>query len=253
MVYNSLTEIPRNLKEGIDWLVALRGTGDEDNLKAMGTALYRFMLSKPLGKMELPALEKVKRFSKYFLRKPELEGYPFVKEMLKRYNAPMDKNPKKIGNVIKGIEESDYKNVVKARDTKPEAIARNLGKVVDAYEKFLDDIKIPDQYESAYSSEATWGTSCSEDPEACVVVLVGIAPMLYAGVSALQNAGKASSKYGPGSPADERVGVVVKAAGFDEPACRSSVNGSELRKALGSVDKRVLDILYDLAGFWAFY
>ncbi|GBE58606.1 hypothetical protein, conserved [Babesia ovata] len=253
MVYNSLTEIPRNLKEGIDWLVALRGTGDEDNLKAMGAALYRFMLSKPLGKMELPALEKVKRFSKYFLRKPELEGHPFVKGMLKRYNAPMDKNPKKIGNVIKGVEESDYKNVVKARGTKPEAIAKNLGEVVDAYEKFLDDIKTPDQYESAYSSEATWEASCSKDPEACVVILVGIAPMLYASIRPLKDVATTAYADGPNSEEEDRMHGMLDAMGYGESDRPAKISGAIVRKALGGLDKRVLDIIYDFAGFWAFY
>ncbi|GBE59915.1 hypothetical protein, conserved [Babesia ovata] len=253
MVYNSLTEVPRNLKECIDWLIALKGDDAENNLKAMGKALYGLLADKLVGFTEVPALEKVKHVSEVFLRRQGIRDQPFVKELLQRFNKPMDKSPKKIGNVIKGVEESDYKNVVKARGTKPEAIAKNLGKVVDAYEKFLDDIKAPDQYESAYSSEATWEASCSKEPEACVVILVGIAPMLYASVRPLKDVGKFATVYAVDPMEENRVGSVLEAVGYKEPECRAGTSGSDVLKVSRGVDKDVLDIIYDFAAFWAFY
>ncbi|CDR95427.1 hypothetical protein BBBOND_0205850 [Babesia bigemina] len=43
MVYTSLTEVPHNLKEGIDWLVALKGTYGENNLKTIVGAIQKFL------------------------------------------------------------------------------------------------------------------------------------------------------------------------------------------------------------------
>ncbi|GBE59106.1 hypothetical protein, conserved [Babesia ovata] len=253
MVYNSLTEAPRNLKEGIDWLMALRGTDAVKNSRSMGAALYNFFSDKLVGFKEVPALEEVKVITKKFLEKPELKDRSYVKGMLKRYNGLMDKNPKKIGDVIKGVEESDYKNVVKARGVKPEDITKSVSEVVHGCEKFLKHIKAPDQYKSAYSSEASWETSCAKDPEACAVVLVGIAPMLYTGILSLWDASN-PPVFGCRTPgAAERLRKVLKAVGYAEPESRNSLSRDRVRKALSNMHKNVLDTIYDFAAYWAFY
>ncbi|GBE61309.1 hypothetical protein, conserved [Babesia ovata] len=180
MVYTSLTEAPHNLKEGIDWLMALRGKDGEKNLAAMGAALYDFFEDKPVGKMELPALEKIKSISKEFMENPALNYMWPANELLRRFRAPMSKKgPICLGSCFGATLESDYKNVVKTKNLTVETIAKKLGKVVDGCEKFLEKIKSPDGYKPSYNSEATWDASCAKDPEACAVVLVGSADAVH--------------------------------------------------------------------------
>ncbi|GBE61042.1 hypothetical protein, conserved [Babesia ovata] len=253
MVYFSLTDAPRNLKESIDWLMALRGADAETNLKALGSAVYDLLADKPVGFTEVPALENVKRISKEFLEQEELKNEPFVKGLLWRFNNRMKKNYYKYFRFVFHIDKSDYENVVRTRGTVPEKIAENLGKVVHGTETFLDDIKNPDKYRSAYSSEATWDNSCSAKPEACAVVFVGIAPMLCAGLRSLRKTSNNASATWSNRYAKKHFGEVMKAVGYKEPECRAKLSGSDVRKALSNVDIRVLEIIYDLAGFWAFY
>ncbi|GBE58548.1 hypothetical protein, conserved [Babesia ovata] len=254
MVYSSLTEAPRNLKEGIDWLMALKGTDDENGLKAMSAALYDFLAQQPVGKMELPALEEVKLISKEFLEQKELKYQPFVEDLLGRFNKPMNKNLSGCAKYLDNSDESDHENVVKSRGVKPKDIAKNIVKVVDGCAQFLEKIKNPGQYESAYSSEATWDTSCSKDPEACVVILVGIAPMLYAGLRSLRIASNTTplSRLGCHNKKIKLVSV-LKALGYEEAERRAKMSGSDVFKALKSVSHEMLVTLYDIAGFWAFY
>ncbi|GBE59730.1 hypothetical protein, conserved [Babesia ovata] len=253
MVYNSLTEVPRNLKEGIDWLVALRGTDAEKNLAAMGAALHKFLADKPVGSTKVPALEKVKCISKEFLEQPALKYIWPAREILRKFNDPMYKewgSLKWFGD----LQKSDYENVIKTRGTKPETISKNLGKALAGCEKFLENVKIPDQYESAYSSEATWEASCAQDPETCAVILVGIAPMLYTGLRSLREASNAQSYcYGSVCMTPINLGDVVKAVGYKDPGCRAGMRDSDILKALKGMSYQMLITLYDLSGFWAFY
>ncbi|GBE60221.1 hypothetical protein, conserved [Babesia ovata] len=253
MVYTSLTAIPRNLKEAIDWLVALKGKDGERNLAAMGTAVHKFLADKPVGFTELPALEKVKLISKGFLRRQMVKDPPFVKDLLGKFNGPIHKEYYKYLSFVYDIEESEYENVVQTRDVKPETIATNLGEVVHAAEKLLDDIKNPDHYESVYSSGATWAKSCAEDPEACAVVLVGIAPMLYAGLRFLRDTCVDAILEDKRSMGENSLGSVLEALGYNEQLRRPKMGSSDIRTGLSGVNKQVLDTLYDLAGFWAFY
>ncbi|GBE58853.1 hypothetical protein, conserved [Babesia ovata] len=253
MVYNSLTEAPHNLKEGIDWLLALGGTDAEKNLAAMADALHKFLSDKPVGKMELTALEKVKRLSKDFLGQKELRRHPFVKELLRRFDEPMNKTDAMELNHLYSVNRSDYVNVVEAEGIEPEDIARSIGEVLHATKNLLDDIKNPDQYKSAYSSDATWDASCSEDPEACAVVLVGIAPMLEAGLRSLRYVSRAAGGYLSNNNKKQRLEKLMKALGYDEPECRPDVSATSIFKASKNVSFRMLGTLYDLAGFWAFY
>ncbi|GBE61090.1 hypothetical protein, conserved [Babesia ovata] len=253
MVYHSLTEAPHNLKEGIDWLVALKGTNAEGNLKALGTAVHKFLVNKPVGFTEVPALENIKLVTKKFLEQTELDDQWFVKELLKRYNKPINTKPGIMAKYFRAADECDYKNVVTAKRISAKTIAGKLGMVVGFCERFLDHIKVPNQYQSAYSSEATWDASCTKDPEACAIVFVGIAPMLYGGLGSLQSATIADSlKHLPFAP-KKSFGNVLKALGYVEPGCRDSLSGSDVGSALRGLCLRTLVTLCDLAGFWAFY
>ncbi|CDR93795.1 hypothetical protein BBBOND_0101240 [Babesia bigemina] len=253
MVYLTLTQAPRNVKECVDWLLAVKGNDPERNLKALGTAVYDFLADKPVGKMEVAALEEVKRISKEFLEQEGLRKLPFIKTLLKKFNGPVNKKVYQRFAVFYDVEDSDYENVVRNTPLLPEKITLNIAKVVYATELFLDDVKDPHKYTSAYGSEATWEASCAEDPQACAMVFVGIAPMLYAGLLSLRSAGIAApwrwliSSWAK-SPED-----VMKAVGYNEPQCRNSISGSDLLEALRRVNADVLHIIYDLAGFWAFY
>ncbi|GBE60608.1 hypothetical protein, conserved [Babesia ovata] len=251
MLHNWLTDVPSNLKEGIDWLIALRGTDAEKNLGAMGKALYGLLADKPVGFTEVPALEEVKRISKEFLEQKELKCQPFVEDLLKRYTTPLRKLLKRLPAITDSVEESDYKNVVETRGIKPKDIAKYISEIVHNCENLLNDITKPHRYATAYSPEATWDSSCAKDPEACAVILVGIAPMLYTGLRSLQVASADALEDEPYSKAKERVEEVLKAVGYKETECRASMSGSDIRKALGGINDRVLQIIHDIAGFWA--
>ncbi|GBE62101.1 hypothetical protein, conserved [Babesia ovata] len=252
MVYNSLTEAPRNLKEGIDWLMALKGTS-KFNTQALGFAVHRILADTSVGLLRVPAIEKVKRVSKEFLEQKELKGRPYVKNLLSRFREPMNKTDGMELKRMFSVGRSDYVNLVKSEGIKPEDIAKDLGQILDACEKFLDEIKNPDQYESAYSPEATWAKSCSKSPEACAVIFVGIAPMLEAGLRSLRCASRDAASLLSHYDKKKHLKKLMKALGYGESECRANMSASYIFKASENVGYIMLGKIYDLAGFWAFY
>ncbi|CDR97587.1 hypothetical protein BBBOND_0400790 [Babesia bigemina] len=253
MVYNSLTEAPQNLKEAIDWLMALKGDDAKINVAALGAALFSFLADKTVDKMETPALEEVKHVTKKFLDQPELRNQWFVGGLVKRYNDLINKSPGGLAKYFRVVDESD-ENVVKGKGITAGAIVENLGKVVHGTEIFLDDIKSPGEYESAYSSEATWSKSCTQKPEDCAAVFVGIAPMLYAGVRSLHYASIADTlNWAPSTEQELSLRKILKALGYVEPECRAGMGGFDVAKALRGLYLRTLITLCDFTGFWAFY
>ncbi|CDR95590.1 hypothetical protein BBBOND_0207450 [Babesia bigemina] len=253
MAYHSLSEAPRNVKECIDWLMALKGTDAESNIAALGAALHDFLADKPVGLTVLPALENVKLISREFLEKPELKDQWCVVRVLDKFKEPMDKNPNVFYKFFGTVGESDYQNVVQTHGVDAEAMTAKITQVVDNCEMFLNYVRDGEYYTPSYSSAATWETSCSQDPEACAVVFVGFAPMLYTGLlSLLESSIVACFKWPPFS-ADKPMGEVLKAVGFEEPGCRSGIKASNVLRAFKYLDEEVFASLYDLAGFWAFY
>ncbi|CDR93947.1 hypothetical protein BBBOND_0102740 [Babesia bigemina] len=247
MVYYSLTDAPQNLKEGIDWLVALKGDDAEKNLKAMGEAVHKFLINKPVGKVELPGLEEVKRITKEFLEKPELKDLPYVNDILGKFEGHINKEPSLFAKIFY-VDECDYRNILRARRIKPEDIAQDVTEVVESCEQLMEGMKVPDEYESAYNYRATWDSSCSYNPEACAKVFVGIAPMLFVGIGAMLDA-----RYADLPNEAEGAAKVLQAMGFVEPQCRAGIDASKALNELRGVELNVLDTLYDLSGFWAFY
>ncbi|GBE60098.1 hypothetical protein, conserved [Babesia ovata] len=254
MVYTSLTEVPRNLKEAIDWLIALKGTDADNNINAMGAALYDFLAEQPVGLRRLPELEKIKPITRAFLMNEELRVEPFVKDLLGRFRRPMNKNYHILRHRLLIVNDSDYKNVIETERLKPRDMANGLGEVVFGCERLLHNIANSRKYVSSYSSEATWANSCSANEYACAAVLVGIAPMLYAGLRALRAAGSAATRDSS-CDEDNRVGTVLEALGYPYPESRASLDmsGAEVRTAMKAVKLHVLEFIYDIAGFWAFY
>ncbi|GBE60316.1 hypothetical protein, conserved [Babesia ovata] len=253
MVFNSLTEAPRNVKECIDWLIALRGTDAEKNLKALGTAVHTFLADKPVGKMQVPALEKIKKISKQFLKKPCLKKLRHVKVILGKFNKSLHKNPDKRFKRPFHFQPIDNENVIQTKGVTAIDIAENLADVVSGCEKFLRFIKNPDQYRSAYSSEATWEASCSKDPEACAVIFVGIAPMLYAGLLSLRKMSNGGVWGEPNTMEGKRARELLKTFGYKKAEGRAGMRYSDITDALEDTTTRMLDTMYDLCGFWAFY
>ncbi|CDR93863.1 hypothetical protein BBBOND_0101920 [Babesia bigemina] len=252
MVYKSLTEVPHNLKEGIDWLVALRGDDCRSHMESIAAALYDLLADKPIGLTKVPALEEVKVITKEFMERKHINNQEFVQTLLRRFNGPMDKTNIHFKRFMHK-NDGDYDNIIKLKRLSPESMARFLGLVVYGCDKFLKHMKIPDEYKSAYSSEATWEASCAEDPEACAVVLVGIAPMLYTGLRSLKDASDEANKDPSNGETRTRLRKVLRAVGYRRSKRRANISVSFMSKALSDVDKDVLDILYDFAGFWAFY
>ncbi|GBE62058.1 hypothetical protein, conserved [Babesia ovata] len=255
MVYTSLTEAPHNLKEGIDWLIALKGKNAGKSMEALGDALHKFLADKPVGKMQVPALENVKKISKEFMEQEEVKDLWPASELLVRFNKPMNRNLSGFAKFFNNADLSDHHNVVKIRRVKPTDIAKKVSELVGGCEKFLEKIKVSDKYKSAYSSEATWDASCANDPEACAVVFVGIAPMLYTGLRSLKHASNTDPLVRLRlKKKNNSFARVFKAAGYNETECRDKISGSDVFKALQKfVSFRMLVTLYDLSGFWAFY
>ncbi|GBE61638.1 hypothetical protein, conserved [Babesia ovata] len=249
MAYNSLTEAPHDLKEGIDWLMALKGADAGKNLAAMGVAVHDLLADGPVASGVLPALESVRRISKEFVEQPELKDMWPTNELVEMFNRSINR---KLGNnstLLRGIDDNDKKDI-EARDFIAETIANDLGDVLQTTEKFLGDIKDPAHYMPAYSSEATWDASCAKDPEACAVVLVGIAPMLYAGVFTLWTVINGDFFIDETPVGVEDLGNVMKALGFVEPEYRTSQSRRNLLHALRGMHKTLLATMYDLSGFW---
>ncbi|CDR94754.1 hypothetical protein BBBOND_0110520 [Babesia bigemina] len=253
MAYNSLTQVPRNLKEAVDWLMALKGTTPDANLTAMGVALHDFLAEMPVGLKRLQALEKIKSITRKFLRNPELSIQPFVFDLLRRFNGPMNKTYRGLRGNVMIVNDSDYKNFIQTDRLQPHDIANGLGTLVHGCEHMLANITDPEEYKSSYTSEASWAGSCQADPEACAVVFVGIAPMLYAGLRSLRAVGNVATQNASMPDADDRIEDVMEALGYVAPERRGEMTGPEVRKAMRSLPVHTLDLVYDLAGFWAFY
>ncbi|CDR94976.1 hypothetical protein BBBOND_0201330 [Babesia bigemina] len=252
MVYTSLTEVPHNLKEGIDWLLALKGTDGENNLKAMAGAVHHLFSKHSARYQQLPAFEKIKSVAKEFLQKPELKDDLLVKKLLSRFYTPDSRENTGFRRYWHYHYDQDGR-VVGAKGATPEFIEQTLSKFIDGCAKILDDIKNPDEYKSAYSSEATWEASCAKDPETCAVVLVGIAPILYAGLQSLRTT--AEFKVGPfhTHTTHRNLGDMLKALGYVDPECRNGMNGAYIHDTFRVLDNDVIHKMYDLAGFNIFY
>ncbi|CDR94351.1 hypothetical protein BBBOND_0106600 [Babesia bigemina] len=232
MMYLSLTRAPRDLKEAIDWLVALKGDDPKNNLRAISDAIYNLLESDTLGLKMLPALKIIRRISQRFLQKQELQDQVFVRASARKMNKLVDKTPGGV-NVPKNVT--------------PETIANNVTHVVVGAEIFLNDIKDLDEYKSAYSSEATWSNSCSTKPEACAVIFVGIAPILFAGLRYVRDASLAAklpiSKYtGRG-----RLDDIMKSLGYKDTQYKERITRSDILTALRAVDHQTMATLHDLA------
>ncbi|CDR97955.1 hypothetical protein BBBOND_0404430 [Babesia bigemina] len=252
MVYKSLTEAPHNLKEGIDWLMAVKGTDGEKHLKAMAAAVHHLFSDISARFKKSSSFKEIKSITEGFLQKPEIKDDWLVKTLLRRFYTP-DSTENTGFRPYWHKHYDEYGRVVRVKGTKPEFIEECLSNVMDGFEKLLDDIKNPDEYKSAYSSKATWEASCAKDPEACAMVLVGIAPMLYAGLQSLRTT--AEFKVGPFHKHTSRknLGDVLRALGYVEPECRSGMNGSYIYETFRGLDKDLIHNTYDLAGFDIFY
>ncbi|CDR94493.1 hypothetical protein BBBOND_0107910 [Babesia bigemina] len=252
MVYNSLTEIPRNVKECFDWLIAVKGSS-RFNTQALGFALHNFLVDMPVGLTRVPSLEMVKRFAKGFLEQKELKQEPHVTCLLAKYRSPMNKTDGMDMKRLFCYNESDYDNVVKSKNISRDEMASIVARVAGNCERFLKRIKTPAQYESAYSSEATWEASCALKPTECAAILVGIAPMLYAGLISLWISSNPELFGEEKSVKEKRLGRVMKILGFEEPGCREDLTRISVRQALVDMDKEIIERIYEIAGFWAFY
>ncbi|CDR95631.1 hypothetical protein BBBOND_0207850 [Babesia bigemina] len=237
MAHNSLTDAPRNFREGIDWLLALKGRYPDESLKGMGEAVYQLFKSDNVSVEASTALQNVHDICKTFLDKEGLNEQFFVKEFLHRLARPMNKKPG-------ALDESP--------EVSASSVTKDLVHVVGRCEKFLKKSKLYKQYPDAYTRSATWNSSCAQNPEACAVVLVGIAPMLYTGLRSLQVASAGALEDESDSAAKERMGEVLKAVGFDDSECPASNRNAPVHRALRRVDERVFTILHNLAGFWVF-
>ncbi|CDR95703.1 hypothetical protein BBBOND_0208570 [Babesia bigemina] len=246
MPFDSLTMVPRDLKEAIDWLLATKVNEDSRTWWSMGLGLTRMYERQPAAVKMLPALEVIKQITKDFLERKEIRNQKFVRSVLDRINKPSS-------NTTGNDPQSLKVHVGSARGVGPRTLARSACKALYVCDMFLDDIKDHEKYRSAYASDVTWEESCDEYPEACAVVLVGIAPILYVGLRSLKEAAKAAVEAGPGSKEEIHLAKVMKAVGYTVPQCRSDLTSLDIRKALRGLDVPMLAVIYDFSGFWGLY
>ncbi|GBE62128.1 hypothetical protein, conserved [Babesia ovata] len=250
-VYTSLTEPPRNVRQCMDWLIALKGKDGTKNIKALGEVVYGFLADKPVGYTRVPALEEIKEIVKQFLKQKHIRGEPSIREMLSKYETLRSLGDPCI-DCFFYIEEH-YENIIQTKRITAIYIAESLTDLVKGCENFLEGIKNPDQYISAYSPDATWDVKCAKDLEAYAIIFVGIAPMLYAGLLSVMiecwNA-----RWGcPTLIRSKRLLQILNDLGYVEPECRSKITPAVIDRALSRLDYHELGTLYNLSGFWAFY
>ncbi|CDR96671.1 hypothetical protein BBBOND_0305750 [Babesia bigemina] len=253
MVYSSLKGIPRDFREGVDWILALKGSHPDVTLGMLADAVHRLLVRHPVGYTEIPALEKVKSVAQKFFEQKSFKHDPFAEMLLKRYNARMPKDPMGLAKSLKFYLESDYRNVIAAHDVRPQRIAGRLRRVADACERFLNDIKSADSYRSTYTSRATWDVSCAKDPETCAAIFVGIAPMLFTGLLYLMEADEYASRVERNYEVEKQLEDLLRSLGYGKPECKDRIDGPLFTVAVRDINDTILDTLYDLAGFWAFY
>ncbi|GBE60485.1 hypothetical protein, conserved [Babesia ovata] len=148
MVYTSLTTAPDNLKEAIDWLMAVKGTDPVHNLMALGVAVHQVLSEHPVGFKMYPSIENIKLFTKRFLEQEALKDQSFVKKLLERFNKRMKKEPSPIATFFGLAHQSDYENVVQTKGRGPYDITRDVRRIVDGCEDFLNSVKSTDKYRS---------------------------------------------------------------------------------------------------------
>ncbi|CDR96177.1 Probable serine/threonine-protein kinase kinX [Babesia bigemina] len=250
MVFNSLTELPRNFREGIDWLVALKGSDAEKNLAAISDAVLNFLRDNSVCYDDIPAFQKLKLITKEFLEQEGLKDRRAVKMILDRFNTPTHKKRDFFSTFSHPIDEDDDDNGIKTWGITAENIVERIAKSVKGCDKFLAEVKIPGKYMSAYSSGATWSNSCTQKPADCAAVFVGITPMLYAGLMSLWDATDADDFRLFPSKAKKNLGDLLNALRYAKPECSSSLSRSDVVNALSGIGIEELDTLMELADFW---
>ncbi|CDR95068.1 hypothetical protein BBBOND_0202250 [Babesia bigemina] len=253
MVFHSLTDAPRDFREGIDWLVALKGTDAASNLKAISDAVYNFLVDKPAGSSKVPIYNYVTLITKGFLEQEELKDRRVVGPMLWTFNKPKDPNSDFSKKFVKTVPENGGSKIDRNGGITGENITEKLSKSVDGCETFLKSIQVPGQYKSAYSSKATWEASCSDNPQECAAVFVGIAPMLYAGLTSLWDATDADAFRLTPDRAKADLENLLNALRYVGPECRASMGPSDVANALRGVEYNVLGTLGELSDFWTFH
>ncbi|CDR94163.1 hypothetical protein BBBOND_0104720 [Babesia bigemina] len=252
VVYNSLIYVPRNFKEAVDWLIAVRGDDGMKNLKALGAALYDFYAHMSGRFTEVSDLDKVIRVSREFLEQEKLKKRRSVKRILIKLNDRLRKTPDQLAKRIGSAHDTKNEKYLQKKGLTADTIAENLCCVVDACAEFLGRIKNRSHYKSAYSPQATWDASFSAHPETGVVIFVGIAPMLCASISSLNAAVFAAMLRFPPFIAYKRMQELIQALGYVEPECRAGMTASYVGDALEGFEETII-FLYELAGFWIFY
>ncbi|CDR93709.1 hypothetical protein BBBOND_0100380 [Babesia bigemina] len=251
VVYQSLVHIPRNFKEAVDWLIAVRGDDAEGNLAALGAALYDLYVHMSGRSIEWSALDKVIRVSREFLEQEKLKKRLFVNMILFLLDERLRVTPNILTTTVVSEDDTENEKYLQKKGLTADTIAEKLCCVVDACAEFLGRIKNRSHYKSAYSPQATWDASFSAHPESGAVMFVGMAPMLVASISSLNAAVFAAKLRLPPFIAYKSMQELIQALGYVEPECRAGMTASCVGRALSGFDVETITFLYQLAGFWA--
>ncbi|CDR97669.1 hypothetical protein BBBOND_0401610 [Babesia bigemina] len=252
VVYNSLMYVPRNFKEAVDWLIAVRGDDAERNLATLGAAIYDLYVHMSGRSTEWSNLDKAIRFSIDFLEQEKLKKHLYVKMILAILSYRVNITPNVLTNIIVSAYDTENQRFLHKNGLTADTIAEKLCYVVDACAEFLGRIKNRSHYNSAYSPQATWDALFSAHPETGAVIFVGIAPMLVAGLLSLRSASLAGKLKSSPLIASKRMQELIQALGYVEPQLCAGMTASYVGRALGGFTYETINFIFDLAGFWTF-
>ncbi|EDO07823.1 hypothetical protein BBOV_III002580 [Babesia bovis T2Bo] len=241
MKYGSLLDYPINYKEAIDWIVAVKQTGGIEPLAKAVVSLFSEVMK---GDRVLDTIQKVRCRAQRVLQKARFAWHPTVCIVLREherecedlqhddihtnvmdleYESNADVQCKPQTKEDEDVESGEHDETPESPTLDEPALLKTISdeelkKVIiesaNQYEKLLKKLIKRKTYKMTYSPNATWTASCMCVPKRCAIILVSIAPMVFALTSMMRHVAlmsPAGSKIASGSG---KMGSFFRAAGY---------------------------------------
>ncbi|GIX65038.1 uncharacterized protein BcabD6B2_44730 [Babesia caballi] len=252
MGYPTLTVVPSNLKEAIDWLDAVKNNGDPADIISLGAAVHDLLYRYPSEPGKLAFVEEVKAIVKKFFEKPELVELEPIHSVLQRYYNSHCDDQGGWSYFFWSSKPNEPTNVVVDQCLTTDDVTEVIDSLACRIEDFTSRLKPSGNDVSAYDSTANWADSCDADERLCAEIFVGIAPLYYAGLRALAAICKTAHHVaGPIGVEGNKLGALLSHMGFTVSSSDTDTRGEDICKSL-ALPKETLNDVYDLAGFYAF-